>query len=80
MANGRCECRAFSHGHDNARCDKPLDLQDRNGKGPGAWSAHHIDAKKGDILSNCKILCRECKEKTDSTMIRPDEKTAALSK
>lgn len=71
MANGKCECKRLSHGHDNTRCNKQLVLQNRGGEGSGAWSAHHIDPKGGDILSNCEILCRECQEKTDSIVTEP---------
>lgn len=68
-AKGRCECRRLSHGHDNERCNKQLVLQNKDCEGSGAWSAHHIDPKGGDILSNCEILCRDCKEKVDGAEI-----------
>lgn len=79
-ANGRCECRRFSHGHDNARCDRQLVLKNKDGEGSGAWSAHRIDPNKGDILSNCEILCRECGEKILNAEIEPPANIITISK
>jgi len=60
-------------------CNKPLILQNKEGNGSGAWSAHHIDPKGGDILSNCEILCRECNEKLNAAMGEPEGKSSRSS-
>lgn len=78
-AGGRCQCMRLSHGHDNARCNRQLVLENRDCDGAGSWSAHHIDPKGGDILSNCEILCGECKEKIDGTEVEPSGKFGANS-
>lgn len=59
-AEGKCECRRLSHGHDKARCGRHLTLSNRDGADRGAWAAHHINPDGGENLSNCEILCREC--------------------
>ncbi|MFA7074165.1 MAG: HNH endonuclease signature motif containing protein [Endomicrobiaceae bacterium] len=56
-AGGKCES-----------CRKEL-IYEHNGRdtGKGAWEAHHrlsVESGGTDVLSNCKILCWECHEKT----------------
>lgn len=62
-AGGKCECRENCHSAYN-RCNKQLDPNNKeSGK---QWEAHHINSNGEPVLSNCKILCVSCHEKTGS--------------
>ena len=56
----RCECRQGSHDHTSERCPRKLDIASRGRLGNGAWEAHRLDARGGDGLENCEILCWSC--------------------
>ena len=61
-AGGHCECTRVSHPeHLGRKCNKQLVGANRGrSAGRGAWEAHHRNTSKGDILSNCEILCAYC--------------------
>ena len=47
------------------RCGKKLAWEDRGPAGVGTWQAHHIDENThNNSITNCKILCWPCHEKT----------------
>ena len=47
------------------RCRKNLAWSDRGSAGVGTWQAHHIDGNtNNDSLTNCRIPCWTCHEKT----------------
>ena len=46
-------------------CRKPLVWGNRGRTGEGAWEAHHIDGNpNNNSLTNCRIICWPCHEKT----------------
>lgn len=59
-AGGRCECKRWTHKHEQARCGEALVLTSRGKEGQGRWEAHRISSTGGDTLTNCEILCWDC--------------------
>lgn len=53
-AGDQCECISKKCGH-LFRCGSVDELE-----------AHHIDRSKGDTLDNCRVLCQDCHEMTES--------------
>lgn len=62
-AGGRCQCQRVTHGH-SRRCNKQPVWKNRGREGRGKWEAHHRVRGRGDILSNCEMLCWDCHSKT----------------
>jgi hypothetical protein len=66
-ANGKCQCKRKTHSwHKKIRCNRILVLSNRGREGRGKWEPHHKVKTRGDILSNCEILCWDCHKATFS--------------
>ena len=63
-SGGYCECRRKTHEHSYTRCNKQLVKANSGRAGRGCWEAHHLDASRGDSLSNCQILCWDYHSRT----------------
>jgi len=59
-SGGRCECRRWTHKHEQVRCGKELVLTNKGKEGQGRWEAHRFSRTGGDALTNCEILCGDC--------------------
>lgn len=59
-ADGKCECKRWTHKHSVVRCGKELVLAKRGKEGQGRWEARRVNKSLGDTLSNCEILCADC--------------------
>jgi hypothetical protein len=65
LVEGKCECTRAAHQHTEIRCNKKLMWDHRNKVGWGAWDACAIDGNGAHTnLSNCEILCFDCKIRT----------------
>lgn len=67
VCDHHCECVEDGHDHKD-RCPTKLDPDNPGRKGSGCWEAHHHRIPEGDPeadeLSNCRIYCWPCHEKT----------------
>ncbi|MBI2829925.1 MAG: hypothetical protein HYX81_02065 [Chloroflexi bacterium] len=62
LVEGRCECTNPAHQHSEGRCGKRLALDKRGQLGWGGWEACPIDGNPAhDTLSNCQVLCWDCR-------------------
>jgi len=62
LVEGHCECSNPLHHHEDNRCNKRILWEMRGKIGHGAWEACPIDGKaEHNTLSNCQIICWECK-------------------
>ncbi len=63
-SGGKCECKRWTHKHNNARCNLQLVSAMRGKDGQGRWEVHQVSRSGGDTLSNCEILCWDCYKRT----------------
>jgi hypothetical protein len=62
LVESKCECTRSSHQHQEGRCNKHLIWESR-GKW-GGWDACPVDGNgQHSNLSNCQILCFECRSR-----------------
>jgi hypothetical protein len=62
LVEGKCECSKTFHKHPDVLCNKHLIWENRGKIGWGGWEACAIDGKKEhNTLSNCEILCFDCR-------------------
>ena len=62
LVEGKCECTNPMHQHRDGRCNKAITWEKRGDMGWGGWEACPVDGNPAhDNLSNCQILCWDCR-------------------
>ena len=64
LVEGKCECTRSFHNHPEGRCNKHMMWENKGQIGWGGWDACHIDGNSNHAsLTNCEILCFDCKSR-----------------
>lgn len=64
LVEGKCECARSMHNHPEGRCNKHMIWESKGQIGWGGWDACFIDGNQNHVsLTNCEILCFECKSR-----------------